>query len=279
MKIWLSKVVVAATLAFVSPNASAMSSCGSWDTILDRESFSAQPFGTLALVQRSQHFVFGRNRCVNLNEPPRSLTFNISHSEAIGDRPTFLSVHVALISVSPAADRQYLYRNGSYWRNDKSGARYRSSHDLPHPEFNRALSGDRNTFDSVFMDRESGRVWTDAVETRTQPPTHYDSWTNRSTFEVRNELLNAVKQGTIGVKTQNYLISFASRKATAGAGAPPDFQVGVGGYDCALIRIGATAEFGDADGEYMLNFRQNQVCDTIVSGFSGKSFWAFLFRL
>jgi hypothetical protein len=262
----------------LSSNADA-SSCGTWERIERASQFATEKVGTLALVQDSKFIVLGRGTCVNLRQPV-DLYFNINHNNASTEQPTFVSIHVALIKVGARlADSEFLYRNGSYWKKDRSGLKYSSIHQTPHNVFEQQLNGQQADFDKTYVD-EAGRTWNDGVQTNTTPPLLFETWPSRRNFSVRQEVRSAIDAGSISAVAQNYLVSFVPRVANPDVpptlGSPPDFSVSATGYDCVFVRITGTSAFPEMAGEYMINFRSNATCDSLLTGFSGRSLWSLL---
>ncbi|WP_371420648.1 hypothetical protein [Tardiphaga sp.] len=256
---------------FISMNSSAFgSTCGSWEHN-DRESeFAGEPFGTVGFVRGSHYFVLPRGRCINLTDTSGMLKFAINHNGAVDSQPTFASIHVALVKIGGNdPQQQYLFRNAGNWVKDRSGIQYSSNHLVPHSEFDSGLQGGQPEFDSRYRD-DVGRTWSDGVATETSPPLSFQSWSYRSTFSTKAELLEAVARKQISLKAQNYLVSFKSRAVVAGgsAGTLPGFTFNAGGYDCAFIRVSGTSNQPDMAGEYMLNLRSGSQCENVISGFT-----------
>jgi hypothetical protein len=254
------------------------STCGTWDKREGASDFAAEPTGTLALLQDSRYFVLGRDKCVSFVFG--DLHFQINHNGASVTQPTFVSVHVALIKVgSQSTDQVHLYRSPGQWNKDRSGVRYNSDHRVAHDTFAQQILGDQASFNQIYHD-DVGRTWQDSVDTTTTPPLRFESWNYGSTFSVRRDLTDAIKRGEISVLAQNYLVSFTSRAKTDGRpdiGSPPDFTIGAGGYDCAVIRVAGTSMLPEFNGEYMINQGRSAACDPLVSGFTGRSLWSALF--
>jgi hypothetical protein len=257
------------------------STCGRWDRVDSERKFAVEPFGTLAFVRGANYFILTRDQCINLDASGQ-LYFAINHNGTPEVQPSFVSVHTALVKIGGAnPDTQYLYRNTGYWNKDKSGLRYSSTHRMSDASFNADLNGDPTAFDGRYHD-DVGRTWNDSVNTTTTPPLTFQSWNYRSTFSTKQELADAVRQKTIGLATQNYLVSFKARgpaAATADAGSPPGFSVNTSGYDCLFIRVSGTSNMPEIRGGYMVHLRSGKSCDNVISGFTSlSSWWASLTR-
>lgn len=267
-------ISIASTTIFLTSGAEA-SECGRWEKNLRGAEFSAEPFGTLAFTRGSSYFVLGRNRCTSLDTS--ALTFTVNHANSPDAQPSFLSAHVALVRVEGnTPDKQYLYRSPGYWNRDRSGIQYRSLHQQSHEEFNNDLMGEQAAFDRRYGD-DTGRQWSDSVSTETTPALQFQSWNYRSTFLIKDELLEALRRKQISVATQNYLISYKARAAGGPGGSPPTFTVNASGYDCLLVRVAGTSNYSDIDGEYMINLNVNSRCKDILRGFTSIGGWWNIF--
>jgi hypothetical protein len=277
------KIAAALVLLSSSPT---FASCGSWVNRDKANAFAARPTGTLALVDSSGYYVFARGNCVNLRYF-NDLYFQINHNNAVATQPTFVSVQVALVkfkgpanvSVSAPTAQQYLYRNIGPWNKDRSGLRYRSTHQTPHTTFNQQLLGEQSAFDQQYRD-DTNRSWNDSVDTTTSPPLRFETWRYGSTFSVRQDLTDAIQRGEISVFTQNYLVSFTARAKTSNAtdlGSPPDFSISASGYDCGMVRIAGTSAFSEFDGEYMINRAGNNgACNALITRFGSVDLLSWL---
>jgi hypothetical protein len=255
------------------------STCGRWERVDSERQFAAEAFGTVAFIRGGNYFILTRDRCINLDTSGQ-LYFVINHNGTVEAQPSFVSVHTALVKIGGTnPDKQYLYRNAGYWNKDKSGVRYSSTHQMSDAGFNADLNGDQNAFDGRYRD-DVGRTWNDSVNTTTSPPLTFQSWNYRSTFSTKQELAAAVQQKTIGLATQNYLVSFKGRgsgAATGDAGSLPGFSVTTSGYDCLFIRVSGTSNMPEIGGEYMVHLKSGKSCDSVISGFTSlRSWWAFL---
>jgi hypothetical protein len=267
----ISRLLISiAILTTILATSASASECGRWERNERATQFSAEPFGTLAFVRGTSYFVLGRSRCTNLDTS--ALTFAVNHGNSADSQPSFLSAHVALVRVGGTTpDKQYLFRSPGYWNRDRSGIPYRSLHQRSHEEFNGDLMGEQAAFDRRYGD-DTGRQWNDSVDTESTPVLRFQSWSYRSTFSTKDELLEAVRKKQISLATQNYLIGYKARGA-GGAGSPPTFTVNASGYDCLLVRVAGTSNYSDIDGEYMLNLNSNSPCKDILRGFTSMGGW------
>lgn len=260
--------------------------CGLEDKDIDSaKDFAVENSGSLALNFAGKYYVLRRDRCTKFSSINTRLHFYVNHINLTADsEKAFLAVHAALLNPSDLRNVIYLFRNAKAsqrdWNEDgQSGEDYSSLHDVSHSQFNSDINNlSKNQFDSKY--RNGSRKWNDSI---TNAESSYDTWSTKSNFLVRDDLINATTSGRGGLRVQDYLISFITGKSDRDEPLKyaPDFSMEAGGAKCILLRISGSGNISAiVTGEYVVALNGTETCDSTISQLRGIGFleWIFGYR-